>query len=317
MKLGSPKRIRVIDSHTGGEPTRLVISGGPDLGTGPLSSRLEKFRTKHDAFRSAVVNEPRGTDVMVGALLCEPVDPDCAAGVVFFNNVGYLGMCGHGTIGLVATLFYMGRIQCGVHKIETPVGTVTAILHEDGAVTVHNVPSYRIAAKVAVDVPGIGKVHGDIAWGGNWFFLIEDHKQELSINNVEALTNFTWAVRRALRAQGITGSNGQEIDHIELFGSSPLPGVDSRNFVLCPGKAYDRSPCGTGTSAKLACLYADGKLREGEIWKQESIVGSVFEGSVRVRDGQIYPSIKGVAFVNAESELILDEQDPFCMGIPA
>jgi 4-hydroxyproline epimerase len=317
MKLGSPKRIRVIDSHTGGEPTRLVISGGPDLGMGPLSSRLEKFRTKYDAFRSAVVNEPRGTDVMVGALLCEPVDPDCAAGVMFFNNVGYLGMCGHGTIGLVATLFYMGRIQCGVHKIETPVGTVTAILHEDGAVTVHNVSSYRIAAKVAVDVPGIGKVHGDVAWGGNWFFLIEDHKQELSINNLEALTSFTWAVRRALRAQGITGSNGQEIDHIELFGPSPLAGVDSRNFVLCPGKAYDRSPCGTGTSAKLACLYADGKLREGEIWKQESIVGSVFEGSVRVRDGQIHPSIKGVAFVNAESELILDEQDPFCMGIPA
>ncbi|MGH9566730.1 MAG: 4-hydroxyproline epimerase [Candidatus Angelobacter sp.] len=316
MKPGA-KRIRVIDSHTGGEPTRLVISGGPDLGMGPLSSRLENFRAKYDAFRSAVVNEPRGTDVMVGALLCEPVDPDCAAGVIFFNNVGYLGMCGHGTIGLVATLFYMGRIQCGEHQIETPVGTVTAILHEDGAVTVNNVPSYRSVAKVAVDVPGIGKLEGDVAWGGNWFFLIEDHKQELSINNLEALTRFTWAVRRALGAQGITGSNGQEIDHIELFGPSSLPGINSKNFVLCPGKAYDRSPCGTGTSAKLACLYADGKLREGEIWKQESIVGSVFEGMVRVRDGQIHPSIKGMAFVNAESELILDEQDPFCMGIPA
>lgn len=317
MKPGTPKRIRVIDSHTGGEPTRLVISGGPDLGTGPLSSRLEKFRTKHDAFRSAVVNEPRGTDVMVGALLCEPVDPDCAAGVMFFNNVGYLGMCGHGTIGLVATLFHMGRIQYGDHQIETPVGTVTAILHEDGAVTVNNVPSYRIAAKVAVDVPGTGKVMGDVAWGGNWFFLIEDHKQELSINNIEALTSFTWAVRRALSAQGITGSNGQAIDHIELFSPSLLPGINSKNFVLCPGKVYDRSPCGTGTSAKLACLYADGKLREGQIWKQESVVGSVFEGSVRVRDGQIHPSIKGMAFVNAESDLILDEQDPFCMGIPA
>jgi len=317
MKLGTPKRIRVIDSHTGGEPTRLVISGGPDLGKGPLFSRLEEFRTRHDAFRSAVVKEPRGTDVMVGGLLCEPVDPDCVAGIVFFNNVGYLGMCGHGTIGLIVTLFHMGRIQYGEHQIETPVGTVTAILHEDGAVTVNNVPSYRIAAKVAVDVPEIGKVVGDVAWGGNWFFLIEDHTQDLSIDNLEALTSFTWAVRRALAAQGITGANGQEIDHIELFAPSPRPGINSKNFVLCPGKAYDRSPCGTGTSAKLACLYADGKLREGQIWKQESIVGSVFEGSIRVRDGQIHPSIKGTAFVNAESDLILDEQDPFCMGIPA
>jgi 4-hydroxyproline epimerase len=317
MKLGTPKRIRVIDSHTGGEPTRLVISGGPDLGKGPLSSRLEEFRTRHDAFRSAVVKEPRGTDVMVGGLLCEPVDPDCVAGIVFFNNVGYLGMCGHGTIGLIVTLFHMGRIQYGEHQIETPVGTVTAILHEDGAVTVNNVPSYRIAAKVAIDVPEIGKVVGDVAWGGNWFFLVENHKQDLSIDNLEALTSFTWAVRRALAAQGITGANGQEIDHIELFAPSPRPGINSKNFVLCPGKAYDRSPCGTGTSAKLACLYADGKLREGQIWKQESIVGSVFEGSIRVRDGQIHPSIKGTAFVNAESDLILDEQDPFCMGIPA
>jgi 4-hydroxyproline epimerase len=317
MKLDDPARVRVIDSHTGGEPTRLVVSGGPDLGDGPLSERLAKFRRDHDGFRSAVVNEPRGSDVMVGGLLCKPVDPGCVAGVIFFNNVGFLGMCGHGTIGLITTLSHMGRIQPGEHRIETPVGTVTSILHTDGAVTVNNVPSYRTAEKVPIDIPGFGKVHGDIAWGGNWFFLIEDHKQDLSLHNVEALTNFTWAVRRALVSNGITGTGGHEIDHIELFGSSLVPGVDSKNFVLCPGKAYDRSPCGTGTSAKLACLYADGKLREGEIWKQESIVGSIFEGSVRIRDGQVHPSIKGMAFVNAESELILDKHDPFSAGIRA
>ena len=317
MKTGIPKKIRVIDSHTGGEPTRLVVSGGPELGNGLLSSRVEKFREKYDSFRSAVVTEPRGNDVMVGALLCEPFDRDCVAGVIYFNNVGYLGMCGHGTIGLIATLSYMGKIQPGTHRIETPVGTVTAILHDDGAVTVNNVPSYRLAAKVPLDVPGVGKIHGDIAWGGNWFFLIEDHKQDLRVENVEALTSYTWAVRRALVANGITGANGQEIDHIELFAPSDVEGVNSKNFVLCPGKAYDRSPCGTGTSAKLACLYADGKLREGETWKQESIVGSIFEGSIRVQDGKVHPSIKGTAFVNAESDLILDDQDPFCMGIPA
>jgi 4-hydroxyproline epimerase len=315
MTSSSVQKIRVIDSHTGGEPTRLVVSGGPDLGSGPLSTRLERFRAEHDGFRSAVVNEPRGSDVMVGALLCEPVDPACAAGVIFFNNVGYLGMCGHGTIGLVATLSYMGRIQPGEHRIETPVGTVSAILHDGGEVTVNNVPSFRTATKVAADVPGFGPVCGDVAWGGNWFFLVEAQGHELTLNHVEALTNFTWAIRQALRTHGITGANGEEIDHIELFGPSQQPGVNSRNFVLCPGKAYDRSPCGTGTSAKMACLHADGKLREGQVWKQESIVGSVFEGSIKVRDGQVHPSIKGAAFVNADANLVLDPRDPFCMGI--
>jgi 4-hydroxyproline epimerase len=315
MKNNDSRRIRVIDSHTGGEPTRLVVSGGPELGNTDLATRLERFRTDNDPFRSAVVNEPRGSDVMVGALLCEPVDPACAAGVIFFNNVGYLGMCGHGTIGLIATLSYMERIAPGEHRVETPVGTVSAILHQSGEVTVNNVPSYRSAAKVTLKVPGFGEVCGDVAWGGNWFFLIEDSNQDITLGNVESLTAFTWAVRQALRANHITGANGQEIDHIELFGPSKLAGVDGKNFVLCPGKAYDRSPCGTGTSAKLACLYADGKLREGQVWKQESIVGSIFEGSIRVRDGHVYPSIKGSAFVNAESDLVLDACDPFCMGI--
>ena len=309
------QRVRVIDSHTGGEPTRVVLTGGPDLGSGPLVERVQRFRSEHDAFRSAVVNEPRGSDVMVGALLCEPEDPTCAAGVIFFNNVGYLGMCGHGTIGLMATLSFLKRIAPGAHRIETPVGTVAAVLHSDGKVTVNNVASYRLASNVEVDVPGYGTVRGDVAWGGNWFFLVREHSFEVSLKNIESLTNFTWAIRQSLQRQGVTGAGQQEIDHIELFASSNSPSVNSKNFVLCPGKAYDRSPCGTGTSAKLACLYADGKIREGEVWKQESIVGSVFEGSVSVREGRVYPSIKGCAFVNAEAELVLDPQDPFCAGI--
>jgi 4-hydroxyproline epimerase len=316
LTIHAPRRVRVIDSHTGGEPTRVVISGAPDLGKGPLSERLQRFRREHDSFRSAVVNEPRGSDVMVGALLCEPTDPACTAGVIFFNNVGYLGMCGHGTIGLMATLSFMKRITPGEHQIETPVGTVSAVLHSNGEVTVNNVASYRLAANIAVDVPQFGKVFGDVAWGGNWFFLVRDHAMEISLKNVEQLTEFTWAIRQALQQQGITGAGQQEIDHVELFGPSSVPSVDSKNFVLCPGKAYDRSPCGTGTSAKLASLYADGKLREGQVWKQEGIVGSVFEGRLAIRDGKIYPSIKGSAFVNAESELVLDSLDPFCMGIP-
>jgi 4-hydroxyproline epimerase len=309
------QRVKVIDSHTGGEPTRIVVSGGPDLGAGALAERLERFRQHHDNFRSAVVNEPRGSDVIVGALLCEPVDRGCAAGVIFFNNVGYLGMCGHGTIGLVATLAYMKRITPGEHRFETPVGVVSAVLHENGKVTVNNVASYRSAADVPVNLPGYGEVRGDVAWGGNWFFLVRKHSMNLIMKNVDELTSFTWAIRTALRERGITGDQGKEIDHVELFAPSEIAGVDSKNFVLCPGKAYDRSPCGTGTSAKLACLYADGKIKEGQIWKQESIVGSVFEGTVRVKAGKVYPSITGSAFVNAEAELILNPQDPLCMGI--
>jgi 4-hydroxyproline epimerase len=308
-------RVHVIDSHTGGEPTRVVIEGGPDLGSGPLAARLERFRTDFDSFRSAVVNEPRGSDAVVGALLCEPADPSCSAGVVFFNNVGYLGMCGHGTIGLIVTLAYLKRMKPGEHHIETPVGLVTAILHENGEVSVRSVPSYRTASGVRVEIPDYGPVVGDVAWGGNWFYLVNNHGMDLRIEKIEELTEFTWRIRKELGRNRISGPHGEEIDHIELFGPSRLPGVNSKNFVLCPGKAYDRSPCGTGTCAKMACLYSDGKLREEEVWRQESIVGSVFEGSIRVRNGEILPTIKGLAFVNAESTLILDPRDPFCMGI--
>ncbi len=308
-------RVQVIDSHTGGEPTRVVIGGGPALGKGPLSARLVRFRNEFDWFRSAVVNEPRGSDAVVGALLCEPADPSCTAGVIFFNNVGYLGMCGHGTIGLIVTLAHLERLRPGEHRIETPVGIVTARLHENGEVSVDNVASYRTGAGVRVEVPGHGVVTGDVAWGGNWFFLVNNHGMELSIRNVEALTEFAWHIRQALERAGIGGTGGEEIDHIELFGPSDLPGVNSKNFVLCPGKSYDRSPCGTGTCAKMACLHADNKLSEGAIWRQESIVGSVFEGNIKVRDGHVYPSIKGAAYINAEAELILDQHDPFRFGI--
>jgi 4-hydroxyproline epimerase len=304
------KRIQIIDSHTSGEPTRVVISGGPDLGNGPIAERVKLFREKHDQFRSAVVNEPRGSDVIVGALLVPPTDATCVTGVIFFNNVGPLQMCGHGTIGLIVTLAHLGRIKAGAHRIETCVGVVTATLHADGSVSVENVPSYRQAKGVMVDVPGVGKISGDVAWGGNWFYLVEQHGQPVVLNNIEKLTELSWAIRQAVNTQGYP-----EVDHVELFGPPQLPGGHSRNFVLCPGKAYDRSPCGTGTSAKLACLAADGKLKEGDAWVQESVIGSVFTGRYR-RDGdKIIPTITGTAFVNSEATLLLDENDPFCWGI--
>jgi 4-hydroxyproline epimerase len=308
------QRIQIIDSHTGGEPTRVVITGGPDLGGGALSALRRLFDESHDTFRSAVVNEPRGSDVMVGALLVPPVDPACVAGVIFFNNVGTLGMCGHGTIGLAVTLGHLGRITAGVHRLETPVGTVGFEFDGENSATVENVPSYRFAKAVRVDVPGYGPVTGDIAWGGNWFFLVHDHKETLTLQNVARLTDVTMKIRQALSANAVIGRDGGEIDHIELYGPPANPANNSRNFVLCPGNAYDRSPCGTGTSAKLACLYADGTLQPGEIWRQESILGSVFEGSIRVIDRIVHPRIKGTAFVTSEATLLVNPADPFAKG---
>jgi 4-hydroxyproline epimerase len=255
---------------------------------------------------------------MVGALLCEPDAPKAAAGAIFFDNAGYLGMCGHGTIGIVATLAHLGRIGPGAHHIDTPVGVVSAELFPDGRVTIGNVPSFRHRAAVEVDVPGHGRVTGDVAWGGNWFFLIEHHDGALLFEDVETLTEFTWRVRAALWAAGITGADSAEIDHIELVGASTTPDVDSRNFVLCPAKVYDRSPCGTGTSAKLACLYADGRLAPDQIWRQESITGSVFEARftpLAEEPGKILPFITGMAHVTAEATLILDARDPLWHGI--
>jgi 4-hydroxyproline epimerase len=309
------QRIQVIDTHTGGEPTRVVIEGGPDLGTGPIADRRARFRDHHDAFRSAIVNEPRGSDVMVGALLTKPVNPSSAAAVIFFNNVGYLHMCGHGMIGLTVALNHLGLMTTGTNQIETPVGIVSVTLEDPNTVSIENVPSYRAAAKVALDVPGLRTYVGDIAWGGNWFFLVDDHNERLRPDNVDRLTEVTSRIRDALESQGITGADGGAIDHIELFGPPMVPGADSKNFVLCPGKAYDRSPCGTGTSAKLACLLADGKLSEGQVWRQESLIGSLFEGTARVEGDRVRPRIKGTAYVNAESTLLIDPRDPFAWGI--
>jgi 4-hydroxyproline epimerase len=306
------KTIQIIDSHTGGEPTRVIIDGAPDLGHGTIAERAARFAREFDHYRVATVCEPRGNDVLVGALLLAPENPAASAGVVFFNNVGLLGMCGHGTIGLIATLAHMGRIGEGEHLIETVVGPVTATLHADRSVSVANVPSYRKAKAVSIDVPGHGKVTGDVAWAGNWFFLVADHGEDLATAGMERLTDLAWRIRIAVNEQGFP-----DVDHVELFGPAACGG-DSRSFVLCPGKAYDRSPCGTGTSAKLACLAADGKLGPGESWTQESIIGSKFTGYFTWSDeskGIILPTIRGTAHVCAEGKLILDERDPFCWGI--
>ncbi len=318
--------LRIIDTHTGGEPTRIIVSGGPDLGTGPLPNRRLQFRGEFDRYRSAVVNEPRGSDVMVGALLTEPTDPACCAGVIFFNNVGMLNMCGHGTIGVAAALGYLKRIGPGTHCLETPVGIVSFVYDGKHSVSLENVPSHRYLKDVTVNVTGVGAVTGDIAWGGNWFFLVTAIKPlnvpaspaPLATSNAPYLIELTQSIRNALNDQHITGANDAEIDHIELYGPPQDPKNHSRNFVLCPGGAYDRSPCGTGSSAKIACLAADGKLAPGDVWRQESILGTVFEASYRWADDarhSVIPTITGTAYVNADSTLLFEPEDPFAWGI--
>ncbi|TPV92690.1 MAG: hydroxyproline-2-epimerase [Myxococcales bacterium FL481] len=309
-------RIRVVDSHTAGEPTRVVIDGSPELPAISAAERAALLRHEHDAFRSAVVCEPRGSDALVGAWLGPALDPSCLAAVIYFNNVGYLGMCIHGTIGLMATLAHLGRIEPGRHRLETPAGLVEAELLESGDVAVTNVASYRHAADVAIDVPGFGTVVGDIAFAGNWFFLVQDHGQQLTREHTESLVQYTRAIRQAIIRNNVTGAAGGEIDHIALFTDESDGDADSRDFVLCPGGAFDRSPCGTGTSAKLACLHAQGRLKPGQSWRQRGFVGEVFEGSVAVRDGQVFPTVRGRAHVTAEATLILSDRDPFRSGIP-
>jgi 4-hydroxyproline epimerase len=311
--MSTMRRVRVVDSHTGGEPTRLVVEGGPDLGDGPLAVRVRRFRENFDPYRSAIVNEPRGSDPMVGALLCEPHEDSCDVGVIFFNNIGYLGMCGHGTIGLVASLAHLGRLRPGAIRIDTPVGVVDAALQVDGSVSLVNVPSYRRTKDVTVEVDGLGAIRGDVAWGGNWFFLAELTEPRIELANVDRLTDLAWRIRQAVNTQGFPA-----VDHVELCAASPTPGANSRNFVLCPGRAYDRSPCGTGTSARLACLAADGALAEGDAWVQEGVIGTKFTGRFRWLDrakGEVAPTITGTGHVNGEAVLLLDQADPFCWGI--
>jgi 4-hydroxyproline epimerase len=309
-----PETLEVIDSHTGGEPTRVIVSGGPDLGHGSMLERMAVLRDQFDEIRHAVLDEPRGNEILVGALLCEPVNPACTAGVIFFNNSGYLNMCGHGTIGLAVTLGYLGRISKGLHRLETVVGEVSFDYQGGPSVVIENVPSYRYRKSVAIEVEGFGKVSGDIAWGGNWFFMVEREPEEVVPEKAKWLSEFARAVRRALEKEGVTGKNGAVIDHVEFAAPSEISGIDSRNFVFCPGLVFDRSPCGTSTSAKVACLIEDGKLKPGEIWRQQGIVGSVFEASGRIEGGRVVPQIRGEAFVSSVSTLRFHPDDPFRKG---
>jgi 4-hydroxyproline epimerase len=315
MSQAFPASISVVDSHTEGEPTRVVMDGWPQPEGATMAERRDHLRLRQDHLRRAVVLEPRGHEAVVGALLTPPVEPGSLAGVIFFDNEGCLGMCGHGTIGVVRTLSELGRLGSGAIRFDTPVGPVRAELDEGGSVTVRNVPAYCQAQDVTVHVPELGQVKGDVAWGGNWFFLTALPGEPLELGNRERLTRLTLRIKDALRAQGVRGADGAEIDHVELFGAASRPDADSRNFVMCPSGAYDRSPCGTGTSAKLAVLHARGQLALGSPWRQEGITGGLFTAWLGEDQGRVVPHIRGRAFITGRTTLFFDPADPFRHGL--
>lgn len=309
--------VHVVDSHTEGEPTRVVIEGWPQPDGATMVARRDFMRERQDALRRALILEPRGHSAIVGALLTAPVTPNAIAGVVFFNNVGYLGMCGHGLIGVVKTLAWMGRKIDGEVVLDTPVGPVSAVAGADGAVTITNVPAHSHAQDVEIDVSGFGRFRGDVAWGGNWFFLTEMPGENLDLANVPRLSQATVALMEALERSGTFGRDGGKIDHVELFAAPRRADADSRNFVMCPGGAYDRSPCGTGTSAKMAALHARGKLRIGDVWRQESVTGSLFKGWLTEGEsGTLVPHIQGRAFVTGHARFEFENDDPLRDGMP-
>ncbi|MEP4076693.1 proline racemase family protein [Haloferula sp.] len=319
MEPAGLQKINFIDSHTAGEPTRVIVSGAAQPEGRTMAEKRESFRRDLDWLRSASVCEPRGHDAMVGVLLCEPAEEDCVTGLIFFNNVGVLNGCLHATMGAAITLMHLGKIDSGVHRFDTPTGVVTVEVGEAGEVTVENTRSFRHKTDVEVKLPGAGTVCGDVAWGGNWFYLAEAPEgMVVEAANIEELTAFAWAIRHQLSENGITGADGGEIDHIELFSRQVVAHADGKNFVLCPGKAYDRSPCGTGTSAKLACLHASGDLKEGELWRQAGILDTIFEGQVKeAPEGGVIPVVTGSAFITAEGNLLIDPSEPFAFGIPS
>lgn len=316
MRQAFPGSITVVDSHTEGEPTRVVIEGWPMPAGASMAERREHLLRHQDHLRRAVVLEPRGHEAVVGALLTPPVEAGSLAGVIFFDNEGCLGMCGHGTIGVVRTLADLGRLSAGALQLDTPVGSVSAELNPDGSVTLRNVPAYCHARDVCVDVPELGRLKGDVAWGGNWFFLTELAGEPLELGNRARLTRLTLAIKAALGAAGVRGAGGAEIDHVEVFGPARRPDADSRNFVMCPSGAFDRSPCGTGTSAKLAVLHARGELKLGQPWRQESVTGGLFIAWLAEEQGRLIPHIRGRAFLTGRATLLFDPLDPFCAGLP-
>lgn len=327
--------IQAVDSHTAAEPTRVITGGLPMIRGATMADKRDELKRLHDPIRRSLVLEPRGHDAIILAYLLPPTHDDADLGVVFANDAGYLGMCGHGAIGLATTAVAMGLVAAvePVTEItlDTPVGLIKCRVAVEGgrpkSVTITNVPSFLYRQRVVVDVHGFGKVAADIAYGGNWFAFVEADQLGLMVEkaHLPVLMQAAIAIREALVRDGVRGvhpDSGEEevIDHVKLF--VPLDGEHhgARALTLCPGTAYDRSPCGTGTSAKLAVLHAKGELKTGEQFDSESVLGTRFAARVVAETtvGEfpaIVPEITGSAWITSFATFVIDPDDPCRHGI--
>ena len=321
-----------LDGHTCGNPVRLVSGGGPLLKGATMSERRLDFLANHDWIRRALMFEPRGHDVMSGSILCPPTRDDCDIGILFIEVSGCLPMCGHGTIGTVTMAVENGLVAPatpGVLNIDAPAGRVVARYEQKDrfveSVRITNVASYLAATDVTVDVPGIGELALDIAYGGNYYAILEPQKNFAGLESMSAgdVLRLSPIVRRLVneKIQPIHPENEtiRGVSHVMWTGKPRDPRAHARNAVFYGDKAIDRSPCGTGTSARMAQLAGKGQLEVGDDFVHESIIGSLFDGrveaSARVGNYEaIVPSISGWARQHGINTIFVDDRDPYAQG---
>jgi len=323
---------RCIDGHTAGNPVRLVIEGGPDLAGDSMSARRQDFMTRYDWIRTGLCFEPRGHDMMSGGFLYPPTTADADVGILFIETSGCLPMCGHGTIGIVTFALEHGLIKPrtpGKVIAEVPAGVIELDYVQDGdrvrSVRIRNVPSYLAQQGIEIDVPDFGPLTVDVAYGGNFYAIIEPQGAYAGLDALGAARILQLSpVIRTLVREAFTPVHPLDpticgVSHL-LWADKPRgEGADGRNAVFYGDKAIDRSPCGTGTSARLAHLHATGRLGVGETFVHESYIGSRFIGRVEAETGiggrpAIIPSVEGSAIATGLNEIWIDDEDVFAHG---
>ena len=321
-----------IDGHTCGNPVRLVAGGGPLLEGSTMMERRAHFLAEFDWIRTGLMFEPRGHDVMSGSILYPPTRPDCDIGILFIETSGCLPMCGHGTIGTVTMAIEHGLVKPktpGVLRLDTPAGLVVAEYRQVGdhveEVRITNVPSFLFAENLTVECPVLGEIAVDVAYGGNFYAIVGPQENFRDMADHSAADFIAWSpvVRQRLNEKYsfIHPENPgiNRLSHMLWTGAPVSPEADARNAVFYGDKAIDRSPCGTGTSARMAQLHARGDLKAGDDFIHESIIGSLFKGRVESEttiDGKpaIIPSIGGWARMTGLNTIFIDDRDPFAHG---
>lgn len=321
-----------VDGHTCGNPVRMVVGGGPDLKGATMSEKRDHFLRDYDWIRTALMFEPRGHDMMSGSILYPPTRPDCDMAILFIETSGCLPMCGHGTIGTVTMALEQGQVKPktpGLLRLDTPAGLVEAHYREEGgritSVKLINVPSYLAVRDLELEVEGLGRLVVDVSYGGNFYAIVDPQANFTGVEAVQPSDILRWspkvrvAVNKAVELVHPENPAIRGCRHVLWAGKPTVPGATARNAVFYGDKAIDRSPCGTGTSARLAQWAARGRLKPGEDFVHESIIGSLFTGRIEAETTvgnhpAIVPSIEGWAVMTGLNTIFVDDHDPFKHG---